>query len=388
MIGPRVRLALIVIGLGFAVIANAQLDPVRRDLIEAGDGRPLEGHMPVAAYGFYYFNRPQFRDPDLVLQAAVTPVYIDGELGIRNFFAPHVDLGIRLDGGGFAYGYNEFREGRWSRDESFLGHGGGVTLGVYRLFNPDERIPLNGIVQAGFGERIYERYGDTTRDFVLPRDQSIGNVRVGLRFGGVEPVLRPDLGAELSAWYEGQFRSRPGGYGIDGDRRTESNVHLFWARALLIYTFPDSAQQVSLGVNLGSSSNGDRLSAYRIGGAATLASEFPLLLPGYADGELSARGFVLGSGAYSVPLDAARRWRLSAGGSVARIAFTPGVPQAHKTNSGLNLGLDYHGDGARSWTASLVYGHALDAVRNGHHGSDSLALMVEIDLGHDDGQTR
>ena len=112
----------------------------------------------------------------------------------------------------------------------------------------------------------------------------------------------------------------------------------------------------------------------------TLASEFPLILPGYDEGELSARGFVLGSASYTVPLDAARRWRLSTGGSTARIAFTAGVPQARKTNSGLDLGLAYHSQDAGSWTAVLVYGHAFDAMRNDHRGSDSVTLTVEFDL--------
>ena len=380
MIGVRFRFAWIVAALALAPAANAQLDPVRRDLVEAGYGRPLEGHMPLTMYGYYYLNRPQFRDPDIVLQTEITPVYANGELGIRKFFGPDTDLGIRIDGGGFAYGYNEFQYGRWSRDESFLGHGGGVTLGAYHLFNSGATIPLNGVLQAGLGESIYQRYRDTTGDFVLPHHQSVGHVRAGLRFGGIEPVLRPDLAAELSAWYEGQFRFRPGAYGLDGDRRVESNVHLFWGRALLTYTFPDSGQKVSIGLNAGSSVNSDRLSAYRIGGMFTLASEFPLVLPGYDEGELSARGFVLGSASYTVPLDAARRWRLSTGGSTARIAFTAGVPQARRMNSGLDLGLAYHNQDAGSWTAVLVYGHAFDAMRNDHRGSDSVTLTVEFDL--------
>jgi len=124
MIGVRFRFAWIVAALALAPAANAQLDPVRRDLVEAGYGRPLEGHMPLTMYGYYYLNRPQFRDPDIVLQTEITPVYVNGELGIRKFFGPDTDLGIRIDGGGFAYGDNEFQYGRWSRERVVPGSWG------------------------------------------------------------------------------------------------------------------------------------------------------------------------------------------------------------------------------------------------------------------------
>jgi hypothetical protein len=39
--------------LALASTAQAQIDPVRRDLVEFGYDQPIEGHAPVGAYVFY-----------------------------------------------------------------------------------------------------------------------------------------------------------------------------------------------------------------------------------------------------------------------------------------------------------------------------------------------
>jgi len=276
----RVVAALALLGAAaLSASAWAQIDPARRDLVEFGYDQPLEGHAPVSAYLFYDFSRPQFGDAEHALRLTVSPVYLDGEWDIRGAFGPDTDVGIGVNGGGFAFDYDELRAGRWLRDQSFTGHGGGADASVYHLFNPGARIPLNGILRGAFRYVAYLRDSHNPSDFVLPPNQPIASVRAGLRFGGVEPVLRPDLAAEVSGWYEGQVRFDPGAYGFAGDRNVQSTVHLFWARALLIYTVPKSGQRLSLHVIGGTSVHPDRFSAYRIGGTFTLASEFPLVLP-------------------------------------------------------------------------------------------------------------
>ena len=40
--------------------ASAQIDPVKRDLIQFGYNQTFEGHEPLAAYAFYYHNQPDF----------------------------------------------------------------------------------------------------------------------------------------------------------------------------------------------------------------------------------------------------------------------------------------------------------------------------------------
>ncbi len=215
--------------------------------------------------------------------------------------------------------------------------------------------------------------------FVLPENQPIASIRAGLRFGGIEPLLRPDLAAEVSGWYEGQARFAPGTYGFNGDRNVQSTVHLTFARAILIYTIPASGQRLSVNVNAGTSLHPDRFSAYRIGGTFTLASEFPLVLPGYYEGEFSARDFVLVGAAYAVPLDAARHWHAGIGASSARIRYTPGLEQPHAWNSGASAELDY-APGAKAWKASFVYGHAFDAIRGNHRGADTLSVLMQFDL--------
>lgn len=375
----RVVFALALLAATLPTSARAQIDPMRRDLVEFGYDQPLAGHAPVSAYLFYDFSRPQFGDAEHALRLTVSPVYLDGEWDIRGVLGPDTDVGIDVNGGGFAYDYDELGGGRWLRDQSFTGHGGGAGVSVYHLFNPDARIPLNGILRGAFRYVAYLRDSHNPPAFALPENQPIASVRAGLRFGGVEPVLRPDLAAEVSGWYEGQVRFDPGTYGFAGDRNVQSTVHLFWARALLVYTTPKSGQRLSLHVIGGTTVHPDRFSAYRIGGTFTLASEFPLVLPGYYEGELSARRFVLVGAAYAIPLDAGQHWQLGFGASSARIAYTPGFEQPRAWNSGVSAELDY-APTTKSWKASLVYGHALDAVRSGHRGADSVSMLMQVDL--------
>ncbi len=362
-----------------APAARAQTDPVRRDLVQIGYSQPTEGSAPVAAYGYYYLNRPEWLRPNLTLRLVVAPLYVDGELSIRGVFGPQTDLGIGLSGGGFAYSYDEIHKGEWLRDRSFTGHGGGASLSLYHLFNPGELIPLNGLLRGSFSYESYLRSSRNPEGFALPPSQPVATLRAGLRFGGEEPRLDPPFAMELSGWYEGQLRFSPGDYGFDGDRQLERLVHKVWGRALLKYTLADSRHRLTLGVVAGTSFHPDRLSAYRVGGIFTLASELPLVLPGYLVGELSARSLVLMGVTYSLPLEPTRRWVFTAGGNTARINYTPGLEQPGAWNTGVGAGITYLSL-SKSWKTSLSYGYGFNALRGDHRGGNALALQIQIDL--------
>jgi hypothetical protein len=357
----------------------AQIDPVRRDLVEFGYDQPLAGHFPLALYAFYYLNRPQFLDADHALRLAIAPTYLDGEWATRHALGANTDVAVDFQGGGFAADYDEMRGGRWFRDQSFKGYDAGVGVDLFHLFNPGKLVPLYGIVRGGFRYFTFDRDNDTGADFAVPRDQPVASLRLGVRLGGEEPVLVPDRAAELSVWYDGEIRLEPGTYGYANDRRVQSNVQRFLARAFLIYTLPDSEQRFSVQAVGGASVHPDRLSAFRLGGTFAVSKEFPLVIPGYAENELSARNFVLLGADYSVPIDAAKRWRVGLGATVARVDYTPGLEQPHAWNSGASATLAYEAP-SRGWRGQIVYGHAFDAIRHGRRGADSVSLTFEMDL--------
>jgi hypothetical protein len=376
---PVFHVAGVLAALFLAPTARSQIDPVRRDLLELGYDRPLGGSPPVAAYGYYYLNRPEFLRPDLALRLVVAPVYADGELGIRGVFGPSTDLAVGLSGGGFAYSYEEIRRGEWLRDQSFTGHGGAASVSLYQLFNPGALIPLNGMLRGVFSYASFVRRSDNPEDFALPPNQPVATLRAGVRFGGEEPRLQPAAALELSAWYEGQYRFKPGDYGFDGDRRVERVVHRFWGRGLLVYTLPDSRQRLTFGVIAGGSVHPDRFSAYRVGGMFTLASEFPLVLPGYFAGELSARSLVLMDATYTTPLEPAHRWFLTAGGNTGEVAATPGLDQPGGWYTGVGAGVTYLSL-SKSWKVTLAYGYGFNAIRGDHEGGHALTLQIQYDF--------
>ena len=376
--GNPVQLLVLCMCLCMPLLASAQLDPEYRRLVQMGYNEPLEGRGPIAAYGFFYYNQPNFYSSNLVLRAAIAPVYLDSELGFKHLLGPNTDLGIGLAGGGFADSYSEIRQGKYLENESFLGHGGNLSLSLYHLFNPDQRVPLNLIVRATGGLAYYEKDDNTASSFVLPDDRATLKVRTGLRFGGEEPNLTSPLAMEVSVWEESQFRDNAHAYGFNNDRLVESDSHLVWARTLLKYTFQNE-HLFEFSITAGTSIRPDRFSAYRLGGVLPFATEFPLNLPGYYYQEISAKKFVQFDGQYSFPLTPKKNLRLSLYGGGARVDYLDGLEQPGGWHSGAGGGLTFISP-TGAWMTTVLYAHGFDALRKDGQGANQIGLIFQWDL--------
>ena len=180
----RHRMALILVGLGLASAAYAQIDPAKRELIQLGYNQPIQGKAPLSGYAFYYLNLPQFLKTNLTLRLAIAPVYLDSELGIAGVLGPHTDIGVGIHGGGFADGYAEIRRGDFIESESFTGHGAGFSASLYHLFNPGRMIPLSGVFRVENHYSVYDEDDDTADNFDVPDDRAACHIRAGVRWGG------------------------------------------------------------------------------------------------------------------------------------------------------------------------------------------------------------
>jgi hypothetical protein len=359
--------------------ARGQVDPQLRELLQVGLTQPVQGASPVSGYGYYYLNEPNFFHTNVTLRLALAPVYLDSELGLVGLLGPHTDLGLGLAGGGFADNYYEYEAGKYLPEQSFSADSAEGSLSLYHLFNPNQRIPLFGLVRVKDRYDVYQGNDELSPGFALPRNHSTFDWRAGLRLGGREPLLHPALALEVSAWCEGQYRSDSGPYGLKDDRALVSDSHLFWGRALLIYTLPESKQSIDFSVTAGTSAQADRFSAYRLGGGLPLASEFPLSIPGYFYQELSARSFLSLSAQYTLPLDAGKRWNLSPMGSLAEADYLPGTGQPGNFNSGAGLGFGYRARSG-SWQVMATYGYGFEAIRSGGRGAQEVGIFCEINL--------
>ncbi|HEX3624790.1 MAG TPA: hypothetical protein VH280_05115 [Verrucomicrobiae bacterium] len=361
--------------------ASAQIDPVKRDLIQIGYNAAFEGRQPFSGYAFYYHNQPNFlKNTNLTLRLAVAPTYVDSELGILNGLGNDTDIGIGAAGGAFADSYNEIRGGTFIPSESFDGYGGEMSFSLYHLVDPGRMIPLSLVFRL---TPHYSAYGrdNTASDFALPADHLDGSVRTGMRFGGVEPTLFPALAMELSVWYEGHFRSSPGYYGFASNPyHLNIQSHLFWGEAALSYTFNGSGQNVYLRLTAGTSVDADRFSAYRLGSFLPLIAEFPLSLPGYFYQEISARQFVLLNANYVLPIDKKHRWDLVFNASTAAVDYLPGAGQPGSWLSGVSGGLMWHSPTDR-WKIMTDYAYGINAIRDNHRGANSIGVLVQLDLG-------
>lgn len=362
-----------------SLTARGQIDPIERDLIQFGFNQPTEGREPVSGYAFYYHNDPSFLHTNLALRLAIAPTYLDSELGFRHLLGPNTDLGLGLAGGGFADNYNEIRGGKWIEGESYDGYSGELSASVYHLFNPGQQIPLNWVTRVAGHYSVFAR-SETAPGFRLPDDGANFTFRTGLRYGGIEPTLFPELAMELAGWYEGQLRTDSGGYGFDNDRRIETAAHLFWGSAALSYTFPETKQNLFVRIVAGTSVDADRLSAYRLGGFLPLAAEYPLSLPGYYFQEFSARSFALINASYIIPIAPSQRWNLEFNGATADIDYLPGTGQPGNWNSGVGAGLMYRSPSDK-FKCIVGYAYAVDAIRTSGRGASSLCFLIQVDLG-------
>jgi hypothetical protein len=361
------------------LLASAQIDPVKRDLIQIGYNAAFEGHAPLAAYGYFYHNQPDFLQTNLTLRLAVAPTYLDSELGFVGGLGPHTDFALGLAGGGYADDYSEIRGGTYYPSESFDGHDAEVSASIYHLVNPGDEIPLNFVLRGTAHYSVYSANDSTAPTFQLPPDHGTFSVRTGLRWGGVEPTLFPSLAMELSVWYQGEFRTDSGAYGFTGDRELEEQSHLFWAEAALAYTLPQSQQSFYARLTAGTSVDADRFSAYRLGGFLPLVAEYPLSLPGYYFQEISARQLVLLNVNYLLPLDPQKCWDFDVNVASAFVDYLPGLGQPGNWLNGVGGGILYRSPSQRL-KFMVNYGYGADAIRSHGRGANSLGVIVQFDL--------
>lgn len=357
----------------------AQIDPTSRELIQIGYNQALQGASPISAYAFYYHNHPGWLRTNMTLRLAIAPVFMDSEVGFKSLLGENTDLGVGISGGGYGDSYSEIRQGKFLKDESFDGHSAEASVSVYHLFNPSQRLPLYGIGRMAVHHSLYERTDRTATAFSIPDDRTSFNLRTGFRLGGREPVIAPDVALEFAVFYDGEFRTESDPFGFGGDRDLESRTHLFTARAQFIYTLPQMDQYITLGLNLGTSIDADRLSAFRLGGLLPFVSEDPLNLPGYFFQELSARQYVLFNGSYSLPLGVNSGWSLSAHGSVGSVAYVRGMEQPGTFHAGVGGALGYRTK-SDFMRVILSYSYGLEAIRSDGRGGQSIGLLAQFDL--------
>lgn len=369
----------LLLGLVLQNSSHAQLDPVKRRLLQLGYNQPLEGNWPITGYAFYYHNQPEFYATNLNLRLAIAPIYIDSQLGFKSLLGPNTDFAIGLAGGGFGDSYFEIRRGKYIEAESFLGHGGEISSSVYHLFNPARDVPLWGVFRAAAHQYVYTEESGTSDLFEIPDDRVSVNLRTGLRLGGKEPSLTEPLAMELSIWHESRLRTDPERYGFDRDREVESSVHLFWTRGLLSYMIGPSEQIVEVSGTAGTTVNPDRFGAYRLGGMLPFVSEFPLSIPGYFYQELTAEQFALFNAEYSFPLERSKNWRLSTYAATAWVDYLDSLEQPGNWHSGLGGGITYISP-TGSWFVTLVYSYGFDAIRSSGRGTGQIGFLFQYDF--------
>ena len=360
--------------------ASAQIDPAPRQLLELGGDASVTDSGPMGAYAFYYWNMVNVPTTNQFLRLVIAPVYVDSELGFKGLLGEHTDLGIGAFGGLYANSYQEVDGGRWYKNQSFNGNGGGASVSLYHLFNPDQHIPLNGVLRARMNYESFDTTSDTANNFVLPESQPVITYRAGLRWGGKEPMLGPVLAMEVSGWYELEQRTAPGGYGFGNDRELERVSQRFFGRAQINYTTLESKHYIVAGLQGGGTVNADRLSAYRLGGVLPYTKEFPLNIPGYYFQELSAKSFGLAYAGYTIPFGSQDQWSLIGNGSAAVVDYVDGTGQAGAFNSGIGAGVGYNAPSQR-WKVMSLLGYGFEARREHGQGGYSLGMAFQYNFG-------
>lgn len=345
--------------------------------MEVGHEQPLGNPGPSAPYVYLYANRPEAFGSSTTLRLALAPVYVDSEVGLKNFTGPGGDAGIGFSGGGYAFGQTEVVRGDYRRGESFTGHGGGPSFSLYPQLGKLGPVPLNGYFRVGASYADYRRVSRTDPAFVMPPNEWTGLFRGGLRFGGQEPGLDKSPAAEASIWFEHREREHDETYGY-GDRIAQRRASLYWGRLLFTYTLWDRTR-IGTGISAGGGTDVDRFSAYRLGGMETLTSEFPLILPGYFPQEIAARNYehVWIRGGFS--FDRLRSLLFTMTAAAASIDPVRGTDAGGTLHAGGSVGLEFMPKKA-AFRGMLSYGYAPTAARGAGLGGQEIALGVEINF--------
>lgn len=357
----------------------AQLDPVPRSLLQVGYDQATSGNGPQAVYAYYHYNNPALYQSNLVLRLVVAPAFLDTELGFRELISPSTDVGLGFRGGLLGESHFEVRQGVYLKEESFAGHGAGVSLNVYQRLDPGWLIPLHLIVQAGPELSMYTDWTRTADTFELPEDRLDWSTRVGLRLAGKEPILYADRGLEASIWYERQWRAPSGNFGFADDRVVSRETQLFWLYTGFNQAWTNSGQQMTFAMTAAGSAGADRMNAWRLGGVLPLGGEFPLALPGYYYEEITARRLLHFSGTYVLPLSIEHRWQLRLTVATAWVDYLPGFEQAGNWVTGAGPGISYTSQ-SRSWRWIVRYGYGVNALRKGEDGAHSVGLLFQYNF--------
>jgi hypothetical protein len=362
--------------------SQAQIDPAPRQLLQLGANASLTDPGPFGAYAFYYWNMPNEFATNQVLRLAIAPVYVDGDYGFQGLLGKNTDLALGAFGGLFANSYQEVDEGRYYKDRSFDGNSIGGRVSLYHRVNPDQMIPLTLVLRESVS---YVGYGDTdnTGDgFALPNSQPILTTRAGFRWGGKEPVLSPKLAMEVSGWYEWDHRTESGNYGYAADPyELNRDTQRIFGRVQANYLTLKSQQYIVFGLQGGVDIDPDRIGCFRLGGMLPYTKEFPLLIPGYFYGELSAKSFGLANITYGIPIDSARHWYWMNSAAAALVDYVDGTGQPGAFNSGVGTGIGYSAPSHR-WKIYTMAGYGIQAHRTDGDGGYSIGMAFQYNFGH------
>lgn len=361
-----------------AAPARAQIDDAKRLLFEGGYEDGVGNPGPSSPYAYLYLNRPGAVGPGSAWRLALAPVYADTELGIPHVFGTRTDIGLGFSGGGYAFGNSQVIRGDEKPGESFIGHGGGPSISLYRDLADLGPVPLNGVARLSVVYTDFQRTERTDAGYEPPPDEWTAAARAGLRLGGVEPGLDHGQALEVSGWGETRLRDKAASYGYNGDRFVRRTANLYWARVLVSLPAPGGTRAGG-GIDAGSGAGVGRLAAYRLGGMLTQNSEFPLILPGYFGSEISARRFVHAWAHTALPLDRAKRWFLELTAAGANVTPIRGTDPGGTLHAGFATGVGYApADGPMH--AEFTYGFSPTALRGSRRGGHSAAVTVEFDF--------
>jgi hypothetical protein len=241
-------------------------------------------------------------------------------------------------------------------------------------------IPLTGILRETVTENSWAKSSDTSDNFELPDTQPILTTRVGFRWGGMEPVITPTLAMEFSAWYELEKRTDAGAYGYNHDRNLNNTPQRVFARTLLRFTTFNDQHYVAAGLQGGAAFDSDRMSCYRLGGVLTYTKEFPIYIPGYYMGEISAQDYGEAYAMYTIPFGPNKSWAISGGGAAAVVKYEDGMGQAGSLNSGVGGGLLYRAP-SHKWRVMSLFGYGIQAKRSNGDGGYTLSLAFQYIFG-------
>ena len=369
------KFLLAIVGVGLlttSVFAQVDIEHRRTVSVQAGLSA-FRGEEKLDGFGYFWFNENNYPWTNTALRVIYAGIYLDTELSYYVAGNTNTAIGVGVGGGMLVDSILPYRNGTKLSDQAIDGGDFGGHIFINQTIPNPTPLPLNVRGTYSVYKFNYD-IGNSTQNFICPRDFAMQTIQAELRFGGIEPGLLSKRGAEFYVAADANYRSGfeafgPVGGPVLGDKSNYDRIF-----ASLGAILPAGPITVGARICGGDSDNLDELSAWKLGGNLVNVEPYAYTLHGYYLREIFADRFIMSNLALSIPVQEKHNIAIHFYGDWADAHLVAPLLREHNY-FGSGTGVSFRGPCQTD--VLLSYGYGFNAERSGASGGHELTLGLE-----------